>query len=162
MIEISTKPVGTALKITSSAELISPLCEALHAICLHVTSSQHFASEIQFAVAEALNNVILHAYNNQPDHDIIVELNKQERILRIDIIDFGTSMSCLPAAILPDFERENGRGWWIINSCVDAYYYNVTEVLERKRVYKPEADSECLEDITIKSHRNALTLIKNF
>jgi anti-sigma regulatory factor (Ser/Thr protein kinase) len=138
------------------------LCEALHGICLKVTGSESCASEIQFAVAEALNNVVLHAYNNQPDNEIIVQFYENPKEIRIEIIDFGTSLSSLPEAILPEFERENGRGWWIINSCVDAYDYTVSEQLDRERIYKPEADSVCIENITVNSHRNILTLIKHF
>jgi hypothetical protein len=71
-------------------------------------------------------------------------------------------MTSLPAATLPPFDIESRRGWWIINSCVDEYYYKVVECIERARVYKPADGSSCFEDISVKSYSNVLTLIKQF
>ena len=156
------KPDGVTLKITSSAEYVSPLGEAINALCLYASGSECCAHDVQLAVVEALNNVILHAYSNQADNDIIVQWCQENGHLRIEIIDYGLSMSSLPTAILPAYDAESGRGWWIINSCVDEYYYKVVECIERERVYKPESDSEYFEDIIVKSHSNILTLIKQF
>ena len=156
------RPDGVTLKITSSAEYVSSLGEAINALCLYASGSESCAQAVQLAVVEALNNVILHAYNNQADNDIIVKWHQENRHLHIEIIDYGQSLSSLPEAILPAYDAESGRGWWIINSCVDEYYYKVVECIERERIYKPEMDSEYSEDIMIKSHRNILTLIKKF
>ena len=156
------RPDGVTLKITSSAEYVSPLGEAINALCLYASGSESCAQTVQLAVVEVINNVILHAYNNQADNDIIVKWHQENRQLHIEIIDYGLSLSSLPEAILPAYDAESGRGWWIINSCVDEYHYKVVECIERERVYKPEMDSEYSEDIMIKSHCNILTLIKRF
>jgi len=84
---------GVTLKMTSSVDSVSPLGEALHALCLYATGSECCALDIQRAVVESLNNVILHAYNNQAGNDIIVQLSQENRFLRIEIIDYG--LSCL-------------------------------------------------------------------
>jgi serine/threonine-protein kinase RsbW len=162
MIETKNIPASSTLKIASTGEQISPIGEALHAICLNITGSESCAQQVQFAVVEALNNIVLHAYNNQAGNDIIVRWSQENRFLRIEIIDYGKSLSYLPPAILPDFERENGRGWWIINACVDDYYYSVSENIDRERIFKLEGSNSYSEDITIKSHINILTLIKSF
>ena len=156
------RPDGITLKIASSAEYVSLLGEALNALCLYASGSEPCANAVQLAAVEALNNVILHAYKNQADNDIIVNWHQEDRRLLIEIIDFGLSISSLPTAILPAHDAESGRGWWIINSCVDEYFYKVVECIERERVYKPETDSDYSEDIMIKSHCNILTLIKRF
>jgi len=153
---------GVTLKITSSAKYVSPLGEAINALCLYASGSESCAQAVQLAVVEAVNNVIIHAYNNQADNDIIVQWHQENRHLYVEIVDYGLSLTSLPEAILPAFDAESGRGWWIINSCVDEYYYKVVECIERERIYKPEMDSEYSEDIMIKSHRNILTLIKRF
>ena len=148
--------------MSSDVEYVSPLGEALHALCLYATGSESCALDVQRAVVEALNNVILHAYSNQAGNEIMVQWCPENRYLRIEIIDYGLSMSSLPAAVLPAYDAESGRGWWIIHSCVDDYYYKVVECIERERLYKSEGDSEYFENIIVKSHSNILTLIKQF
>ena len=149
------------LKIASAVDCVSPLGEAIQALCLYATGSESYALDVQCAVVEALNNVILHAYSNQVGHDIFVKWSREKDRLRIDITDYGLSMSALPVPALPDFDAENGRGWWIISSCLDEYSYKVVECLQRDRVYKPNGANEYSEEIMVKSHSNILTLIKH-
>jgi len=162
MVKIEEKDDSITLRISSYAELVSPLAEALHAFCLTTTGNEPCAFQIQCAVVEAVNNIILHAYNKDAYNDIVVQCRKENSLLLVEIIDYGLSMSSLPIPSLPSFEAENGRGWWIIHSCVDNYYYKVIECMERQRVYKPNDGSNYCEDIIIKSHSNILTLTKQF
>lgn len=162
MIKIEEKNDSITLKIPSDAESVSPLAEALHAFCLTTTDSESCALAIQCAVVEAVNNIILHAYNKEMYNNIIVNCKKENSLLSVEIIDYGSSMSSLPIPSLPAFDAENGRGWWIIHSCVDNYTYKVIECIERQRVYKPDNSSNYYEDIVVKSHSNVLTLTKQF
>ena len=150
------------LKITSAVDCVSPLCEAIKALCLYATGSEAYALDVHRAVVEALNNVILHAYSNQDGHDIIVQWSQEKDSLRIDITDYGLSMKTLPVPVLPEFDAESGRGWWIISSCLDEYYYKVVEYRQTNKFYKPNSDNEYSEEFMLKSHRNILTLIKHF
>jgi serine/threonine-protein kinase RsbW len=153
---------GITLKIASIAEQISLLSEALHTLCLYATASEKCALDIQYAVVEALNNVVVHAYHNQPDHEITVCWHQDKRTVRIDIIDNGLSLSCLPEPTLPPYDAEGGRGWWIINSCVDEYYYKVMAMVERERRLTPGGGEASDEVGLMASHTNILTLIKRF
>ncbi|MFI3190095.1 hypothetical protein BCS42_02410 [Crenothrix sp. D3] len=162
MVKIEEKKDSITLRISSSIELVSPLAEALDAFCLATTGSESCAFEVQCAVVEAVNNIILHAYNKDTHNDIILQCRKENSLLLIEIIDYGLSMSSLPIPSLPAFDAENGRGWWIIHSCVDNYFYKVIECIERQRVYKPNEGSNYCEDISVKSHSNVLTLTKQF
>jgi serine/threonine-protein kinase RsbW len=162
MIKIEERSDNITLKISSKVELVSPLAEALHAFCLATTDSETCAFEVQCAVVEAVNNIILHAYNKDAYNDIVVQCQKENSVLFIEIIDCGLSMSSLPIPSLPPFDAENGRGWWIIHSCVDNYYYKVIEYIEKHRVYRPNDDGDYCEDIIVKSHSNILTLNKHF
>ncbi len=150
------------LKIVSDPKNVSPLGEAIYALCLYATNSEICAHNIQLAVVEALNNVILHAYKSQTGNDIIVQWSQTTDCLYVEIIDFGISMITMPAGSLPVFEAESGRGWWIINACVDEYYYKVVECVERERVCSPLPKGNGLEAISVKSAKNTLTLIKHF
>ena len=162
MIATNQQQDGITLKMPSAVEYISPLGEALHALCLYATGSESCALDFQRAAIEALNNVILHAYRNEPGHDITVRCYQENRRLRIEIIDDGISMSFLPEPVLPAYDAESGRGWWIINSCVDYYYYKVVEYIERERVLRPTDSNEKVEITLVRPHVNILTLIKQF
>ena len=162
MTATTNRPDGVTLKMTSDVEYVSPIGEALHALCFYASGSESCALDVQRAAVEALNNVILHAYGSQTGNEIIIQWSNKNRCLRIEIIDYGRSMSTLPEAALPPYDAENGRGWWIINSCVDDYYYKVVECIERERVYRPEDGSEPIENVSVISHSNILTLIKQF
>jgi serine/threonine-protein kinase RsbW len=162
MIATNQQQDGITLKMPSAVEYISPLGEALHALCLYATGSESCALDIQRAAIEALNNVILHAYKSEPGHDITVRCYQENRQLRIEIIDGGISMSFLPEPVLPAYDAESGRGWWIINSCVDDYYYKVVEYIERERVLRPTDSHENVEITLVRPHVNILTLIKQF
>jgi anti-sigma regulatory factor (Ser/Thr protein kinase) len=162
MIATHNKSNCVTLIITSDAEQVSLLSVALHALCLHASGSEKCALDVQSAVAEALNNVVVHAYDNQPGQEIAVCWSNENRQLRIEIIDCGVSMSFLPEPLLPHFEEEGGRGWWIINACIDEYYYQVIETAEQERRLKPGDKNADFELALPKSHRNILTLIKQF
>ena len=150
------------LNITSAVNCVSPLGEAIKALCLYATGSECYALDVHRAVVEALNNVILHAYSSQDGHDIIVQWSQEKDSLRIDITDYGLSMQALPEPVLPEFDAESGRGWWIINSCLDEYYYKVVEYRQTNKLYKPNSANGYSEDFMVKSHSNVLTLIKHF
>ncbi len=163
MVLSNTQTVNpVTLKITSSVDCVSPLGEAIQVLCLYETGSESFANDVQRAVVEALNNVILHAYHNHEGHDIVVQWKREDNRIRIDITDYGLSMSALPPPKLPNFEAESGRGWWIINACCDDYYYKVEEFIKRDRMYKENGQNEYSEQIVVNSHSNVLTLIKYF
>jgi anti-sigma regulatory factor (Ser/Thr protein kinase) len=86
MITTKKRHDGITLKMASAVEYVSPLGEALHALCLYATGSQSCAHNVQLAVVEALNNVILHAYSNQTGNDIIVQWRQEDRLLHIEIL----------------------------------------------------------------------------
>lgn len=153
---------SVTLKIASTAQQVSLLSEALHALCLYATGNEKCALDVQCATVEALNNVVIHAYHNQPGHEITVCWYRQDRQLRIEIIDNGDSMAALPEPVLPDFEAEGGRGWWIINASVDSYFYKIIEGVERERVLFPGENHESVATAKPNAHRNILTLLKQF
>jgi serine/threonine-protein kinase RsbW len=150
------------LKIVSDPKNISLLGEAIHALCLYATKNEACAYDVQLAVVEALNNVILHAYKNQAGNDIIVQWGQTTGCLSVEIIDFGISMSSIPPGTIPEFEAESGRGWWIINACIDEYYYKVVEFIERERGCTPSPKDEAFDAISVTSSKNTLTLIKHY
>lgn len=153
---------GITLTIRSEAERISLLCEALHALCLYASGSSECAVAIQHAAVEAINNVVIHAYHNQPNHEITVRWSQEAKQIRVEIIDTGLSITCLPEPILPDFEAENSRGWWIINACVDEYFYQTFGENIAGPVLCPGDKPADATLLALKPHTNVLTLLKKF
>jgi len=162
MLASQDKSSGITLTISSNAEQVSLLSEALHALCLYATSSEKCALDVQLAVVEALNNVVIHAYHNQPEHEVTLRWYQENRQLRIEIIDSGVSMTFLPEPVLPDFEAEGSRGWWIINACVDEYFYQVVESVDKEVVLRPGDKNANVLISQAKSHSNILTMLKQF
>lgn len=138
------------VKIGSDARHISWLGEAIHALTQAAIADERAAMELQVAVVEALNNVFLHAYDSESGHQITVIWQLSEHALRIEILDHGHSLESLPEPTLSDLLCENGRGLWIIDNCVDEYFYQVLE---------PATAAASQYGIT-ENHCNILTLIK--
>ncbi len=162
MVARSESNYAITLTIRSEAEQVSLLCEALHALCLYASGSVECALAVQQAAAEAINNVVEHAYHNRPDNEIVVGWCQEERQIHIDILDTGLSMVRLPKPVLPDFEAESSRGWWIINASVDKYFYQTICDTFDGPVLHPGGigtDFKVLENIP---HTNILTLLKRF
>ncbi len=149
-------PVMLTLQIDSSIACVSPLGEAIQSLCLYATDSLECASQMQLAVVEAINNIVFHAYNNQAGNPITVKWNNQNRQLLIEITDFGDSMEEPPLPTLASFDAENGRGWWIINACVDEYHYKVVACEQQSTGQLPDKHQKNPKKA------NILTLIKKY
>jgi len=79
--------------------------------------------QVQTAATEAINNTIIHAYENQPGHSVNVDWIIDHNAIHIEVSDRGKSMDQIPPDIEPQPESENGRGWWIMRRWMDNVYY---------------------------------------
>jgi serine/threonine-protein kinase RsbW len=124
---IETVMAKSALDITlvfdSTLENVALADAALRGLVEHGGLSELDATHVQLAVVEALNNVVAHAYQNQPGQRIAMRWCMDSEHLRIEIHDQGRGMTELPGAALPSFEEEGGRGWPIIRMCMDQVGY---------------------------------------
>ena len=108
----------------SRLELVLDIGKAIKSLCLEQGMDEMGAYQVQTAVSEAINNAILHAYENQPGHQISVEFCAQPDELRVDVIDRGRCLHQLPPDIEPPVEAESGRGWWIMRRWMDKVDYS--------------------------------------
>lgn len=114
------------MKCTIHSEFseVKKLAAALHEYCGQVDVDSTYAGQLELILVEAVNNVIEHAYENQPGHDISVEMNKQGAEFIFTIKDQGHPT---PETIqhehegMPDerFLPEGGWGLGLINALVD-------------------------------------------
>ena len=82
---------------------------------------------IELAVGEAVTNIIRHAYNNQPDHEIHLSLTIDDTRFGLRIIDFGHKFD--PAGQPPpnlDNPREGGYGIYLMRQVMDEVNYDTT------------------------------------
>ncbi len=101
--------------------------------------SEDICGNVEIALAEALNNIVEHAYADiSGTVEITGEIKKQRLLL--DLRDHGHPMPelALPKGNLPDHEvaledlPEGGFGWFLIHS------------LTMKLLYNRQADGNCL------------------
>lgn len=93
-------------------------------------ASKEFSGDLALVLAEALNNVVEHAYQYREDGVIDVELRFKSPELKITIQDKGKKFPGLPAKKIMDgpeqkFEDlpEGGFGWFLIQTLTTAIEY---------------------------------------
>jgi stage II sporulation protein AB (anti-sigma F factor) len=138
------------LSISSDPENVSLVGIAVHALCYQLTRNEEHAFQLECALIEILNNIILHGYHNEEDHPIIINWYDEESQIRVEVIDYGQAIEPLVTPELPDLEETHGRGFWIVQACVDRYFYQVT----------PVSDAPNQSDSHEQEH-NVFTLIKH-
>ena len=98
--------------------------EALTAFAATAGFDATVAMLLPSAVVEAINNIIKHAYLNEPGRPITLTAEQDAGGVCIVLRDRGGPMPLpLPSGELPDDAAESGRGWRIIRSVFpDAHY----------------------------------------
>jgi len=86
--------------------------------------------DFTLVLAEALNNVIEHAYGSRPDGAIEIRAVMRPTTLSVQIIDEGTPFDGPPDAVMvePDAQDvsdlpEGGYGWFLINSLTEDIHF---------------------------------------
>jgi serine/threonine-protein kinase RsbW len=114
------------MKCTIHSEFseVKKLASALHEYCGQVGIDEAHVGQLELILVEAINNVIEHAYENQPGHVIVVDMNKQAENVVFTIKDQGKPT---PETIQHDHEGmpderclpEGGWGLGLINALAD-------------------------------------------
>lgn len=86
---------------------------------------------IELVLAEALNNVVEHAYREDPDHSFVLTSSVSEAGLAVRMTDQGVPMPglALPSGNLPDIDTglqdlpEGGFGWALIHTLTEELTY---------------------------------------
>jgi len=82
---------------------------------------------VELAVGEAVTNIIRHAYDNQPGHEIHLSLTIDDTKFSLRILDFGRKFD--PAKQPPpdlDAPREGGYGIYLMKKVMDEVIYDTT------------------------------------
>jgi len=112
-----------SLQIDSRLECVSLIGVCIYTLCREHSMDNLASYQVQTAATEAINNTIIHAYENQPGHSVNVDWIIDHNAIHIEVSDRGKSMDQIPPDIEPQPESENGRGWWIMRRWMDNVYY---------------------------------------
>ena len=114
----------------TSAEVRRGLGQARQALC-GAGFDRSRGEEAELVLAEALNNVVEHAYADQPAGRIHLQILANRRTAVMRLCDSGAAMPCgrLPegrghASTTPDKLPEGGYGWQLIHRLADAVGYD--------------------------------------
>ena len=126
------------LSIESQYHNVQLVSAAVHKLCSLIPLSDKDAHKTELCVTEAVVNSIKHAYQDEPDHTVVVTFCLLTSELVIVVRDSGKSMDLdllaekRDAALKfdsSDIENlpESGRGLAIIQSYMDEVHYKVKE-----------------------------------
>lgn len=138
------------IEIDSRLELAATAGKAAQDACAALSLSEQAGYQVRTCVVEAVNNAILHAYDNQPGWPVTVHFAVTDDALVIEVRDCGRSMPASPAAPEPkepadlDCLTVGGRGWSIMRAWMDDATYetvagtNIVRLV--KRIRNPDRD----------------------
>ncbi|MEY8882262.1 ATP-binding protein [Donghicola sp. XS_ASV15] len=86
---------------------------------------------VELAVAEAMNNIVEHAYADNPSGRIQLDVSLIPQGLSVALSDRGLAMpdGAVPIGEMPAPETlpEGGWGWSLIHACCDGLHYERTK-----------------------------------
>lgn len=119
-----------SIKITFESKLdyLPLLRKTIRSVCSCVINNEQYLQDIELAVNEALSNVICHAYQSKPGHEIQVTVALYSKEVTIQIIDKGLTNLKDPPSLeydVHDIETlsESGRGLFFIHQLMDEVTY---------------------------------------
>lgn len=125
-----------SLQIDSRLDCVAPVGARINSLCCEHGMDEMNSYQVQTALTEAINNVIIHAYHNQPGYKVFVNWSLKDKLICIEVSDKGKKMSKIPPDIEPSPEAENGRGWWIMRRWMDQVDYVSSNGLNRLIMYR--------------------------
>jgi len=128
-----TKKKKIHLKIDSDLEHVALVGTAIKGMCLYCSLTEEMCSQIEIAVVEAVNNAILHAYDNRLGNNVDIYFCLEDKKIMMKVCDNGNSIQRMPEfAIEEPIEQidkipESGRGLRIIHQIMDEVDYQSKE-----------------------------------
>ena len=105
--------------IESRRENVALVGEAIRGLCVLTPLSETDSEYLRFGVVEAVNNAILHAYEDRSGHLVTITWTLAADSLEITVSDEGKPMAGALSRNWPESDQESGRGGPIMWACVD-------------------------------------------
>ena len=117
------------LRMESRLDHVVMVSRAVRALCSTAGLPARECAQVDLAVAEALNNVIRHAYRGEAGHPIEVTFAQEREQLTIEVADEGIPMPEGQPVVF-DFDPndiarlpEGGMGLFLIHTVMDSVEY---------------------------------------
>ncbi len=117
------------LSVKSDAKNVSFVCETVGNFLKNFNVDKSTRDKVELCLAEALNNIIRHAYKNNPENLVNIKAEKSGNEIKIALVDYGIPR---PANAKPtlnfdpeDIENlpEGGFGLYLIENLMDENLY---------------------------------------
>jgi serine/threonine-protein kinase RsbW len=116
------------LVIDSNLEHVALVGGCISRLCALAGLTEMRCFQVETCVAEAVNNAIFHAYDNQPGREVVVTWSLDATRIQIEVSDRGRAMDLkrlpLSTVEVPGPDAEHGRGWYIMHAWMDAVAYS--------------------------------------
>ena len=136
------------IHLLSRADALKPLRHILSGLIKNYEFSIESANNIIMALNEACMNIIQHAYGDQDNGEIIIDIFKLDKGMLIRVVDYAThsDISKIKSRNL-DEVRPGGLGVHLIHSLVDKVEYKnlKNESGNMLELYKIFDNDECVK-----------------
>lgn len=126
--------ISIKVSFTSHLSHLPLLRKAIRGICSTVVENEQCLQDIDLCINEAVSNVICHAYQNEPGHEIQVIVTIYSQDIVFQIIDIGLKNAEPINPTLQEVDihyienlQESGRGLFIIHQLMDEVTYKSEE-----------------------------------
>ena len=132
-----------SINVSSSTQHLQEVRSLVQTYVSHCDVNKDEIAEIILAVDEAYTNIIKHAYKNEPNHTIEIELGTSSGSFWIRLSDTGHHFNAdkyQPPNLLKRIKNKErgGMGVYLINKLMDSVEYSSTgktnTILMRKRI----------------------------
>ena len=132
-----------SINVSSSTEHLRDVRNFIQKFIQQFDVNKNDLAEIILAVDEAYTNIIKHAYNNDPNHNVKIELGTSTDTLWVRLSDTGFHFNA-DEYQTPDLlkriknKQRGGMGVYLINKLMDSVEYSsagkTNTILMRKRI----------------------------
>jgi serine/threonine-protein kinase RsbW len=126
-----TPPETITLRLPSRLELLAVLDRVALTVCERMEFDEDTSSQMSMSVIEAGTNAVQHGHKRDPSKFFEAEFRLFPDRLEVDIRDQGTGFDV--AKLVPDVTSPEhlldmrGRGIFIMKSCCDEVFFEVTK-----------------------------------
>ncbi len=133
--------------IKSDLENVALAGMSINKLCSLTTMDDSQSFQMELCAVEAINNSIIHAYNNEITNDVEIYLEIADKYFQLDICDRGKTMDkdILERADInllkdnfdnPEEISESGRGLAVIKDVMDKVTYKSVNGINRLTMIK--------------------------
>lgn len=130
--------------------------KTIRGFCSTIIEDEKIFQDIELSLNEALSNIIYHAYQNEPNHEIQINVNLYPQEAVFEIVDIGlTNVHGIDVKSPPPLKAldvnaisESGRGIFLLNQLMDEVIYRTEKdrniLILRKRLEGVHKDDRSL------------------